>query len=95
MDKKNYAFGKMNFILLAVGMLVVIVGFCLMSGGGSDEKVFDPNIFSTVRIKVAPVVCLVGFLSMIAAIMYKGKDTDSERKADTLYDSNDTLAKQQ
>ncbi|MCI7650734.1 MAG: DUF3098 domain-containing protein, partial [Prevotella sp.] len=33
MDKRNYAFGKINFILMAVGMLVVILGFILMSGG--------------------------------------------------------------
>jgi hypothetical protein len=47
MDKRNYAFGKTNFILLAVGMLIVVVGFCLMSGGGSDETVFDASIFDT------------------------------------------------
>lgn len=74
MDKRNYAFGKTNFILLAVGMLIVIVGFCLMSGGGSDENTFDPSIFDARRVKVAPVVCLVGFLSMIYAIVRRPKD---------------------
>ena len=74
MDKRNYAFGKTNFILLAVGMLIVIVGFCLMSGGGSDESTFDPSIFDARRVKVAPVVCLVGFLSMIYAIVRRPKD---------------------
>ena len=82
MDKRNYAFGKMNFILLAVGMCVVIIGFCLMSGGGSDESVFDADIFNTMRIKVAPVVCLVGFLSMIGAIMFKKKDADDSHDAE-------------
>lgn len=83
MDKRNYAFGKTNFILLAVGMLIVVVGFCLMSGGGSDETVFDASIFDARRIKVAPVVCLVGFLSMIYAIVHKPKDNDiEETKAD-------------
>ena len=52
MDKRNYAFGKINFILMAVGMLVVILGFILMSGGGSDETVFDNDIFSVRHIKV-------------------------------------------
>ena len=60
MDKRNYAFDKTNFILLAVGMLVVILGFILMSGAGSDESVFDNDIFSVSRIKVAPVVCFIG-----------------------------------
>lgn len=74
MDRKNFAFGRMNFILLAVGMVVVILGFILMSGGGTDDKSFNPEIFSALRIKVAPVVCFVGFVSMICAIMYKPKD---------------------
>ena len=65
MDKKNFAFDKVNFILLAVGMCVVILGFILMSGGGSTETTFDENIFSPLRIKVAPVVCFVGFISII------------------------------
>ena len=78
MDKRNYAFGKTNFILLAVGMLIVIVGFCLMSGGGSDESTFDPSIFDARRVKVAPVVCLVGFLSMIYAIVRRPKDEQGD-----------------
>jgi len=74
MDKRNFAFDKMNFILLAIGMAVVIVGFILMSGAGSTETNYDPDIFSARRIKVAPVVCLVGFVSMIYAVMRKPKD---------------------
>ena len=74
MDKKNFAFGKMNYILLAIGMAVIIVGFVLMSGSGSSEGVFDPDIFSARRIKVAPLVCFFGFLFMIYGILYKPKD---------------------
>ena len=74
MDKRNYAFDKINFILIAVGMVIVILGFILMSGGGSDESVFDADIFSVRRIKVAPVVCFVGFISIIYAIIRKPKD---------------------
>lgn len=74
MDKRNLAFDKTNFILLAVGMLVVILGFILMSGAGSDETVFDNDIFSVRRIKVAPVVCFLGFISIVYAIIRKPKD---------------------
>ena len=74
MDKRNFAFDKVNFILLAIGMIVVIIGFVLMSGGGSTEEAYDPGIFSPMRIKVAPVVCLLGFVSMIDAIIRKPKD---------------------
>lgn len=78
MDRKNLAFDKVNFILLAVGMIVVIIGFILMSGGGSTETTYDPQIFSARRIKVAPVVCFIGFISMIYAIVRKPKDKETE-----------------
>ena len=74
MDKKNFAFDKTNFILLAVGMAIVVVGFLLMAGTGSSDTAFEPDIFSVRRIKVAPVVCLLGFVSMIYAVMRKPKD---------------------
>ena len=74
MDKKNLAFDKMNYILLAVGMAVVVLGFILMSGGSSSEAAYDPDIFSACRIKVAPVVCLLGFVSMIYAVIRKPKN---------------------
>ena len=74
MDKKNLAFDKMNYILLAVGMAVVVLGFILMSGGSSSEAAYDPDIVSARRIKVAPVVCLLGFVSMIYAVIRKPKN---------------------
>ncbi len=74
MDKRDFAFSRMNFILLAVGMLVVVVGFILMSGGSSSEEAYNPDIFSTRRIVVAPIVCLLGFVSMIYAVVHKPKD---------------------
>ncbi len=64
----------MNFILLAVGMLVVVIGFILMSGGSSTEQAYNPDIFSVRRTKVAPIVCLLGFVSMVYAVVHKSKD---------------------
>lgn len=78
MDKRDFAFGRMNYILLAVGMAVVIIGFLLMSGSGSTDTAYDPDIFSARRIKVAPVVCLLGFVSMIYAVVYRPKDEAQE-----------------
>ena len=72
MDKKNLAFGKTNFILLAVGMLVIIIGFVLMGGPGSTETTF-------MRVKVAPVVTLLGFVSIIYAIVHKPKDDEGSK----------------
>jgi hypothetical protein len=76
MDKRNLAFGRMNFILLAIGMVIVVFGFILMGGDGSSQEAFNPDIFSARRIKVAPLVCLFGFVSMICAVVYKPKDKE-------------------
>lgn len=64
----------MNFILLAAGMIVVIIGFILMGGSGSTDAAYNPDIFSVRRIKVAPIVCLIGFVSMIYAVVYQPKE---------------------
>jgi hypothetical protein len=85
MDKRDLAFGRMNFILLGVGMLLVVIGFILMAGGSSSNEAYNPDIFSARRIKVAPMVCLLGFVSMIYAVVHKPKDnglTQVNRKED-------------
>ena len=73
MDKKDFAFGRMNFILLAISMVIVVVGFILMAGDGSTDQAYKPDIFSARRIKVAPLVCLFGIVSMIYAVVHKSK----------------------
>jgi hypothetical protein len=67
------AFNSTNYKLLLIGIGVIILGFVLMSGGGSgDPEVFDAKeIFSTRRITVAPIVCLIGYAFVIYAIMRK------------------------
>mgnify|MGYP001777732005 FL=1 len=70
-DKRNFAFDRTNFILLAAGMAVVVVGMLLMAGSGSDVEHFNPEIFSARRIKVAPLVSLVGYVFMVYAILRK------------------------
>ena len=77
-DKQKFAFDKVNFILLAIGMAIVIIGFLLMTGPTSSETLFEPDIFSVRRIKVPPVVCLFGFLSMIYAVLRKPKTQKTE-----------------
>ncbi len=77
MDKKKFAFGKENFILLGVSILVIFIGFFLMSGAQTTEETgFDPRIFDTRRIVIAPIVTMAGFFLVILAIMKKPKDTE-------------------
>lgn len=71
--KEKLALGKTNFILIAIGIVIIIAGLLLMTGPSSTETHFEPDIFSTRRIVVAPIVCFVGFVFMIYAIMFKPK----------------------
>ena len=74
MDKPNFAFGKLNYILLAAGVAAIILGFMLMMGPSSTETHFEPDIFSARRIKVAPVISLFGFIFIIYGIVRKPKN---------------------
>lgn len=76
----NFAFSKINYILLAVGFLIIIVGFILMGGDSTTEEAFNPEIFSTMHIKVAPMVCLFGFLFEIVAILWQSKDGNVKKE---------------
>lgn len=81
MDKKKFAFTKTNYILTAVGMAIIIIGLILMTGPNCTNDYFEPDIFSARRIKVAPIVTLIGFITVIGAIVYKPK-ADKEEKAE-------------
>lgn len=74
MDRKKYAFDKKNLIMTMAGMAAVILGFILMSGPSTTMTEFEPDIFSTRRIVIAPAISLFGFLFIIYAIMRKPRD---------------------
>ena len=70
----RFALGKRNYILMLIGLAVIVIGFILMAGGGSDDpNTFDPSMFSFRRITLAPIVVLAGFAFEIYAIMKKSK----------------------
>ena len=71
----NFTFGKKNYQLLIVGVIVMAIGFVLMSGGGSDDpNVFSDAIFNTQRLTIAPILILTGLIIEIFAILYKPKE---------------------
>ncbi|MCR5589214.1 MAG: DUF3098 domain-containing protein [Bacteroidales bacterium] len=68
------AFGKVNYILMAAGIIVLAIGYILLAGGGSDDpNVFNHAMFDTRRLYVAPILIVLGFVVEIVAIMYKKK----------------------
>lgn len=74
MDKNKLALAKKNYIILIAGILAVIIGFLLMSGPGSTPEQFNPDIFSWRRIRLAPAVCLLGFIVIGYGIICPAKD---------------------
>jgi hypothetical protein len=70
--KLGFVFDKSNYQLVILGLIFIIVGFILMSGGGSDDpNVFDRSIFSFRRITLAPILVLIGYVIEVYAIMKK------------------------
>jgi len=77
--KLDFALGKENYILLAIGFAIIIFGFLLMIGGKAENpNEFNKDIFSFRRITLAPIIVLFGFVFEIYAIMKKPKDSKEE-----------------
>ena len=73
--KIEFALDRSNFILMGIGLAIIILGFILMSGGGSDDPaVFNESMFSFTRITIAPLLVFAGFAFEIYAIKKKPKE---------------------
>ena len=71
----NFTFEKRNYQLLIAGVIVMAIGFVLMSGGGSkDPNVFSDAIFDTQRLTIGPILILAGLVIEIFAILHKPKE---------------------
>jgi hypothetical protein len=69
-NEKEFLFGKRAYRIMGLGIVLIIVGFVLMTGGGSDDpNVFNPEIYSLLRIRVAPTLVLAGFAVLVVAIL--------------------------
>ena len=72
--KLDFPFGKENYILLLISLGVLLIGYLLLVGGGSnDPNVFSYELFNTRRMVVAPLVLLTGFVIAFVAIMKRPK----------------------
>lgn len=75
MKKKNFLFNKDRYRLLIVSLLVIGIGFVLMSGGASnDPEVFSNKIYNFRRIRLAPLIVILGFTLCIYTILKKSKN---------------------
>ena len=86
---ETYGFGRVNLLILLGSLLLLVIGYLLMSGGASTDGVtFNPKVFSPMRIRVAPLVCMLGYAGIAVAILwrkrsdYKGDDSVEETLTD-------------
>lgn len=69
-NEKEFLFGKRAYRIMGVGIALIVLGFVLMTGGGSDDpNVFNPEMYSPMRIRVAPTLVLAGFAVLVVAIL--------------------------
>lgn len=72
-NKETFALNKINYIIMAIAVVVIIIGFALMTGEPNGVE-FNEDVFSTRRIVVAPIIAFFGFLMVIVAILWKPKN---------------------
>lgn len=88
LSEKDRPFSPINFYMMGGCVILIILGFLFMSGGGSTTpEGYNPEIFSTRRIVVGPLLAFIGFLLMAFAIIwdpdkkdfnFKGKSKEKE-----------------
>jgi len=77
--KDSFVFERKNYLFMLIGLAVIGFGFILMSGGGSDDPdVFNPDIYSPRRIRLAPIIVIIGFMIEVYAILLDPKKEKSE-----------------
>lgn len=77
---KSRPLNRLNFILMAIAGAVIVLGFLLMTGKGSADGQFNPDIFSTRRVVVGPTIAFLGYIFMGVGIMWRRK-TKSESQS--------------
>ena len=74
MAEKDYLFNKRRYRFLILSILIIGIGFVLMSGGESnDPDIFNNEIYNFRRIRLAPLMVVLGFILCIFSILYKDK----------------------
>ena len=76
--KVTYPLGKINFILMGICLLLIIIGFWLMTGDANVGDKFNGNLFESSRVTTGPVIAFLGFVLMAFAIIYRKKDNKQE-----------------
>lgn len=87
---QQFAFSRINYILLVASIVLILVGYVLMSGSGSTDSQFNPEIFNTTRTVIAPAVCFVGYVMILVAILYPSRQQHNNTAAQETQDTTAT-----
>ena len=80
--KMVYPLGKINFILMGICLLLIVIGFWLMTGSANTGDTFNQDLFESSRITTGPIIAFLGFVLMAFAIIYR-KKSDNQATDDT------------
>lgn len=72
--KEVMPLGKANFIMIAVCVMLIMLGFFLMTGSANTGATWNSDVFNPTRTVVGPTIALAGFALLIFAIIFKKKD---------------------
>ena len=77
--KPAFPLGKMNLILMAACLVLIVVGFALMAGSANEGDTFNNAIFESRRTTVGPMIALLGFVLMAPAILWRPKHSETDK----------------
>lgn len=77
-NKVTYPLTKINFILMGICLLLIIIGFWLMTGDANVGDNFNENLFESSRVTTGPIIAFLGFVLMAFAIIYRKKDNKNQ-----------------
>lgn len=76
--KGSYPLGKINFILMGVCLLLIVIGFWLMTGSANTGETFNKDLFESSRVTTGPIIAFLGFVLMAFAILYRRRDNKGD-----------------
>ena len=72
--KVTYPLTKINYIMMGICLLLIVVGFWLMTGSANVGDTFNQDLFESSRVTTGPIIAFLGFVLMAFAIIYRKKD---------------------
>ena len=79
-SKEVMPLGKINYIMIAVCVALIMLGFYLMTGSANTGSTWNEDVFNSTRTVVGPMVALAGFTLMIFAIIFKKKNCNNQEE---------------